>query len=131
MVIDTSAILAILSDEPERHHFNELIALSPPALLSAATYLEVRIVTEARWGKAGILDLKLLVATTSMTIVPFDAEQAIIAADAYSKYGRGRHPAGLNFGDCFAYALAKKTGEALLFKGDDFVHTDIPSATHG
>ena len=66
-----------------------------------------------------------------MAIIPFDAEQAIIAADAYSRYGRGRHPAGLNFGDCFAYALAKKTGEPLLFKGDDFIHTDIPSAAHG
>ena len=131
MVIDTSAILAILSREPEGHHFRELIALSPPALLSAATYLEVRIVTEARWGRDGVRDLKLFVAACSMAIIPFDAEQAIIAAEAYSRYGRGRHQAGLNFGDCFAYALAKKTGEPLLFKGDDFVHTDIASATHG
>ena len=130
MVIDTSAILAILSREPEGHHFSQLIALSPPALVSAATYLEVRIVTEARWGRDGVRDLKSFVTAPSMAIIPFDAEQAIIAADAYFRYGRGRHQAGLNFGDCFAYALAKNTGELLLFKGDDFVHTDIVSVTH-
>jgi ribonuclease VapC len=73
----------------------------------------------------------LLVASLSLAIVPFDEEQSMIAADAYSRYGRGRHQAGLNFGDCLAYALAKKTGEPLLFKGDDFVHTDIESVTHG
>jgi ribonuclease VapC len=131
MVIDTSAILAILSHEPEGHHFSELIILSPPALLSAATFLETRIVIETRWGRDGVRDLKLFISASSVAVIPFDAEQAIIAADAYSRYGRGRHHAGLNFGDCFAYALAKKTGEPLLFKGDDFVHTDIVSVSHG
>lgn len=131
MVVDTSAILAILSREPEGPHFKELIAVSPPALLSAGSYLEARIVAETRRGKAGAADLKLLVASLSLTIVPFDEEQSMIAADAHSRFGKGMHPAGLSFGDCFAYALATKTGEPLLFKGDDFVRTDIESVTHG
>ena len=116
MVIDTSAILAILSNEPEKH-FTQMIILTPPATMSARTYLEARIVTEARWGRAGLHDFKLLVAETSLTVIPFDDEQAVLAAEAYSRYGKGRHEASLNFGDCFAYALARKTGQALLFKG--------------
>jgi ribonuclease VapC len=131
MVIDTSAVMAILADEPERHHFNELIALAPPTVISAATYLEVRIVTEERWGKAGLRNLNLFMATASISIIPFDVEQAAIAAEAYSRYGKGRHAAGLNLGDCFAYALARRTGDALLFKRDDFAATDVASATHG
>jgi ribonuclease VapC len=130
MVIDTSAILAILSNEPEREHFTQMIILTPPAMMSAGTYLEARIVTEARWGRAGLQDFKLLVAETSMTVIPFDDEQAVLAAEAYSRYGKGRHEASLNFGDCFAYALARKTGQSLLFKGDDFSRTDVVSATH-
>jgi ribonuclease VapC len=130
MVIDTSAILAILSDEPERHHFNELIALSVPTLMSAGTHLETTIVTGARFGRAGLRDLRLFLVTTGTRIVPFDEEQATIAVDAHAVYGKGHHRAGLNFGDCFAYALAKKTREPLLFKGDDFAHTDISSALH-
>jgi ribonuclease VapC len=130
MVVDTSAILAILSNDPEREHFTQMIILSPPAMMSAATYLEARIVTEARWGRAGLQDFKLLLAATPMGVIPFDGEQAVLAAEAYSRYGRGRHEASLNFGDCFAYALAKKTGQSLLFKGDDFSRTDVLSATH-
>ncbi len=130
MVIDTSALLAILSDEPERRHFNELIALSPSPMISSGTYLEAAIVTEVRFGKEGGRDLKLLVSLASVTMIPFDADQAAIAVDAYSRYGKGRHPAGLNFGDCFAYALAIKYNKPLLFKGDDFPRTDVVSATH-
>ncbi len=130
MVIDTSAIIAILGKEPEGNHFGQLIALMPPALLSAGSYVESRIVAEGRWGSSGVGDLRALVASLSVTVLPFDAEQAMIAADAYSRYGRGRHPANLNFGDCFAYALSKATGERLLFKGDDFTHTDVESVTH-
>ena len=131
MVIDTSALLAILANEPEERHFSRMMVLTPPALVSAATYLEARIVAEARWGRAGVRDLKQLMGTASISIVPFDAEQAEVAADAYAKYGKGKHRAGLNFGDCFAYALAKRTGDSLLFKGDDFTATDVVSATHG
>lgn len=130
MVVDTSAILAILSDEPERSHFNELIAMAPSPIMSSGTYLETTIVTEARYGKEGVRDLKLFFAEASIAILPFDGDQAAIAADGFSRYGKGRHPAGLNFGDCFAYALAKKYDEPLLFKGDDFSRTDVSSATH-
>jgi ribonuclease VapC len=130
MVVDTSAILAILSNEPEREHFTQMIVLSPSAMMSAGTYLEARIVAEARWGRAGLHDFRLLLAATSIEVIPFDDEQAVLAAEAYSTYGRGRHEAGLNFGDCFPYALAKKTGQSLLFKGDDFSRTDVISATH-
>ncbi len=130
MVIDTSAVIAVLGHEPEGHHLGGLIATMPPALISTGTYLECRIVAEARWGRPGVVDLNNMIASASMAIMPFDHDQAMIAADAYSRYGRGRHPAGLNFGDCFAYALSKLTGEPLLFKGDDFTHTDVISVTH-
>ena len=130
MVIDTSAILAILADEPERNHFNALIAVSPIRLMSAGTHLETAIVVEARYGRLGVYDLRLFLATAGIEIAAFDSEQASIAADAYARFGKGRHAAGLNFGDCFAYALASKTNLPLLFKGEDFVHTDIASASH-
>jgi len=124
MVIDTSAIIAVLADEPERHTINEQIASSARRLISAGTYLETAIVIRARFGADGLRDLRQLLATAGLQIMPFDADQAVIAAEAYDRYGRGRHPAGLNFGDCFAYALSRATGEPLLFKGEDFAKTD-------
>lgn len=130
MVIDTSAILAILNNEPETHHFNELIVSSLVRLISAATYLETAIVVEARFGPQGVHNMKLFFSVAGLRIVPFDADQTKIAAKAYSKYGKGRHIAGLNFGDCFAYALSQFKREPLLFKGDDFVHTDVKSCVH-
>ena len=130
MVVDASAIVAILAREPEGSHFRELISLLPPAVMSAGSYLEARIVAEARRGTAGAGDLRLLLASLSVTVLPFDEEQAMIAAEAYARYGRGRHPANLNFGDCFAYALSRTTGEPLLFKGDDFAQTDVVPVTH-
>ena len=130
MVIDTSALMAILCDEAERHHFNELIAASPSRLISAGTYLETAIVVEARFGRKGTHHLKLFLTTASIDVIACDREQADIAADAYYRYGRGRHVSGLNYGDCFSYALAIQTDEPLLFKGDDFVHTDVSSATY-
>ncbi len=131
MVIDTSALLAVLFDEPERHHFNEIIALDPVRLLSAGSFLEASIVLEARYGPVGGSSLRLYCSTASIEIVAFDAEQAEIAAAAYRSYGKSRHPAGLHFGDCISYALAQARGEPLLFKGNDFTHTDIASVTHG
>ena len=131
MVVDTSALIAILSDEPERHHFNELIATSGECLMSAGSYLETAIVIQARYGKQGLLSLKLFIASAGIEIKAFDTEQAEIAATAYEAFGKGRHPAELNFGDCISYALAKQTGEPILFKGTDFQKTDIASATHG
>ena len=129
MVIDTSAIVAILADEPERHEFNRLIAESPVRRISAASYVEAGIVMAARNGRAGVHELKLFVTSASITVTPVDEEQAHVALDAFQSYGKGVHPAGLNYGDCFSYALASVKDEPLLFKGDDFGLTDVKSAT--
>ena len=131
MVLDTSALLAILMDEPERHRFNRLIAADPRRLLSAPSFVETAIVIEARYGEPGGRELDLLLHRADMEIVPTDAEQAELARVAWRVYGKGRHAAGLNFGDCFSYALARASGEALLFKGEDFSHTDISAADPG
>ena len=128
MVIDTSALVAILLDEPERRAFNEKIEADPRRLLSAVTFVEAALVIEARVGEAGGRELDLFLHRAGVETVPVDADQAEIARRAFRRYGPGRHPAGLNFGDCFAYALVKTTGEPLLFKGDDFGRTDIVAA---
>jgi ribonuclease VapC len=128
MIIDTSALVAILEDEPERRQFNECIEGAPTRLISAATLLEAGIVMEARRGEAAGLELDLLLQRARFEVVPVDAEQIEIAREAFRLYGRGRHPAGLNFGDCFSYALAASTGEPLLFKGSDFEKTDVTPA---
>lgn len=125
MVIDTSAILAILFEEVEASVIAEQISKDTKRLLSAGTALEVMIVIEARKGEAGGRELDLLLHRAKVDVVPFDSEQAEIARSAWRHYGKGNHPAGLNFGDCFAYALAKISGEPLLFKGNDFNQTDI------
>ncbi|MEB3185579.1 MAG: type II toxin-antitoxin system VapC family toxin [Cyanobacteriota bacterium] len=128
MVIDTSAVLAILQDEPERSAFNARIAAAETRLLSAATLAELSIVLEARFGADGQGDLDLFLSTAEIEIVAVDREQAELARSAFSSYGKGRHRAGLNFGDCFAYALARRAGFPLLFKGNDFTHTDLQPA---
>jgi ribonuclease VapC len=128
MVIDTSALIAILLDEPERRDCNEKIEADPKRLLSAASFVETALVIESRSGEAGGRELDLLLFRADVQIVPVDADQAEIARRAFRQYGRGNHPAGLNFGDCFAYALVKTTGEPLLFKGDDFAQTDVMPA---
>jgi len=125
MVLDTSAILAILFNESEASIIAELIAKDNRRLLSAGTALELMIVIEARKGETGGRELDLLLHRAKIDIVPFDNEQAEIARIAWRRYGKSNHPAGLNFGDCFAYALSKVSGEALLFKGNDFNQTDI------
>jgi ribonuclease VapC len=125
MVLDTSAILALLLDEPEAEHIAERVSLDPKRLLSAGTALELMIVIEVRKGEVGGRELDLLLHRAKIDIVPFDSEQAEIAREAWRKFGKSRHPAGLNFGDCFAYALSKLSGEPLLFKGQDFSQTDI------
>jgi ribonuclease VapC len=126
MVIDTSALIAILLDEPERRSVNEKIEADAVRLLSAASFVETALVIETRLGEAGGRELDLLIHRAEIEIVPVDADQAEIARRAFRRFGRGRHPAGLNFGDCFSYALAKASGEPLLFKGADFARTDIP-----
>lgn len=126
MVLDTSALIAILSAEPEAETFAAAIASADHRLLSAASFLETAVVIETRHGPAGGQKLDELMQVAQLQIEPVTNEQAMAARSAYRLYGKGRHPAGLNFGDCFAYALAKISGEPLLFKGNDFSQTDIP-----
>lgn len=125
MVLDTSSILAILLNEPEAAAFAEKISQDSKRLLSAGTALELMIVIEARKGEIGGRELDLLLHRAKIDIVPFDNEQAEIARTAWRLYGKSNHSAALNFGDCFAYALAKISGEPLLCKGNDFNQTDI------
>lgn len=128
MVIDPSALLAILQDEPERRTFNELIAAAPHRRLSTAGFVELSIVIEARYGAEGIRDLDLFLETAGVELVPFDARQARLAREGFRHFGKGRHPAGMNLGDCFSYALARTLDEPLLFKGQDFTLTDVRAA---
>src|SRR5690606_19457843 len=124
MVIDTSALIAVLWDEPERRRINEVIEASDSRLLSAATLVEASIVQGARHGPAGTRELDLLIREAEVEVIPVDDIQAYAARDAFATFGRGVHPAGLNFGDCFSYALALTAGHALVFKGEDFARTD-------
>jgi ribonuclease VapC len=128
MVIDSSAVIAILLDEPERRALNEKIEADQTRLVSVVSYVEAALVIESRLGEAGGRELDLLLHRAEVELTPVDLDQAEIARDAFRRFGRGRHPAALNFGDCFAYALAKTTGEPLLFKGNDFSRTDIVAA---
>jgi ribonuclease VapC len=125
MVIDSSALLAIFLGEPERNSFLQQITQADVRRLSAATALETGIVLEARKGEAAGREFDLFIVRANLEVVAVDAEQVEVARSAWRKYGKGRHPAGLNFGDCFAYALAKFSGEPLLAKGADFGSTDI------
>jgi ribonuclease VapC len=125
MVIDTSAIAAILFNEPERADFIDKIAADSTRLISAPTLLECLLVVESRKGTLGRAEVELFVYEANLTVVAFERTQVDLAAQAWRCYCKGRHPAGLNYGDCFAYALAKSTGEPLLFKGRDFSQTDI------
>ena len=128
MVLDTSAVLAILLDEPERRAFTEAIEADGTRLMSVASFVECSIVLETRLGPEGVRDLDLLVARAEVTLVPVDVDQAYVARQAFRTYGRGRHAANLNFGDCFAYALSRASAEPLLFKGSDFAQTDVVRA---
>ncbi len=125
MVIDTSAIVAIALDEPEAAAFEERIADDPVRLISAATVLEAVIVLEGRLGEAGGREFDLWLLKVGADIVPVDADQIAAARRAWRRFGKGRHPAGLNYGDCFSYALAFSRDESLLFKGEDFGKTDL------
>ena len=125
MVIDTSALAAIFFAEPERQLFLAAITAAETRLLSAASVLETGIVLEGRQGEAAGREFDLFVVRANLQIVPVDAEQAELARSAWRKFGKGRHPAALNYGDCFSYALAKSSGDPLLAKGTDFALTDI------
>ena len=125
MVIETSALVSMLTDEPEAQRFEAAVAADPVRLMSTASYLEAAIVIEQRFGEPGGRELDLWLHRAGVDLVGVDADQAEVARSAYRRFGKGRDPAGLNYGDCFAYALAKVSGEPLLVKGGDFVHTDI------
>ncbi|MBZ5620417.1 MAG: type II toxin-antitoxin system VapC family toxin [Acidobacteriia bacterium] len=125
MVIDTSALIAILQQEPEAGPYARAIGSDPVRLVSSVSALETAIVIESRKGPSGGRDFDLLLHEARAEVVPFTVEQFEIARGAYRKFGKGRHPAALNFGDCCTYALAKVSGEALLAKGNDFPRTDI------
>lgn len=128
MVIDTSALVAMLTDEPDAELFEARVADDPVRTMSTASYLETAIVIESRFGESGGRELDLWLHRASVSLVAVSADQAEVARAAYRQYGKGRHRAGLNYGDCFSYALAKVSGQPLLFKGDDFGHTDIVAA---
>ena len=125
MVIDTSAILAILFDEADAGRHADAIAGADRRIISAATLLEAAIVVDNQAGPEAGRQLDAFVERAQLTVAPVTGDQVRIARQAYLDFGKGNHPAGLNFGDCFAYALAKATREPLLFKGDDFSRTDV------
>lgn len=128
MVLETSVLVAIVLGEPDAEVLlRTIVDHDGELLLSAATRVEAGIVVEARHGPPGTADLELLLQRLHVRIVEFDGEQAERAVAAWRRFGKGRHPAGLNLGDCFSYALARAQGAPLLFKGDDFAQTDVSS----
>jgi ribonuclease VapC len=114
MVIDTSAILAILQGEPERRSFLEAIEAADSNRMSVASFVESSIVIESRYGAEGLLDLDRFVSRAGIELISVDKNQGQLARSAFSRFGKGRHPAGLNYGDCFSYAAAISLGEPLL-----------------
>lgn len=129
MIIDSSAILAILKNEAEAELFSEAIEAAPTVRISAASYLETSIVVDGYKNPKLKARMEEILDNPGITIEPVTPEQARIARQAYRDYGRGSgHPAKLNFGDCFSYALARDKREPILFKGDDFIHTDLRPA---
>ena len=128
MVIDTSALVAILLGEPDAERFARALGAAPVRLLSAVTRVELSCVIEGQKGETGRTDVELLLRDGGFEVVSVTSQQAEIAVDAFRRFGRGRHRARLNIGDCFSYALAVATDQVLLFKGDDFGHTDIRPA---
>jgi ribonuclease VapC len=128
MVIDSSALIAVLLGEPDAEVFSKAIANAPKRLVSAFSALETSIVIESKKGEPGGRELDLLIHKARIEIVPVNEEQFELARRAWRDFGKGRHPAGLNIGDCCSYALSKYSGEPLLYKGEDFSKTDIQSA---
>jgi ribonuclease VapC len=128
MIVDTSAIVALLYEEPEASVMEESLAAANRTMMSAASIVEAGMVCEGRGGAPAAARLDALLSRIQVEIVPFSAEHAALAIDGWRRYGKGRHPASLNLGDCFAYALAKSRNEPLLFKGEDFAQTDVKAA---
>lgn len=130
MVVDTSILVAIVFGEPDAEVFKLALRSAAPGtiVMSAVTAVEAAMVVEARHGADGARDLEALISTLSIRVEAVNDAQAGVAKEAWSRFGKGRHPAGLNLGDLFPYALARTTGDSLLFKGDDFNRTDVRSA---
>jgi ribonuclease VapC len=128
IVIDSSALVAILRDEPERRPFIDAIVDLGKPRLSAATYVEASMIMELRLGDRGGREIDVLMEDVGIAIVPVDQAQAKIAREAFRRFGKGRHRASLNFGDCFVYALARTLDAPVLFKGNDFTLTDLKRA---
>jgi len=129
MIVDTSAIVAAVTDEPDGAVFRNAILGAESLAMAAITVLETRIVLHSRYGTAAVSAFDEMLESFSIEVVPFDAELARVAFEAFRRYGKGQgHPAQLNIVDCTAYALAKIRNETLLFKGDDFLRTDITRA---
>lgn len=128
LAVDTSVFAAILFQEPETDDFLRRLSAAGRIGISAANKAELLMVIQSRLGAAGRIRAVELLARYSVAVIPVDDASADLAAEAFSRFGKGRHPAGLNFGDCFAYALAKRYAVPLLFKGNDFSRTDIASA---
>ena len=128
MIVDTSAVIAILFEESEAERFHQAIAQAPHSRMSVANFLEAAMVLEGRSGLESGRDLDDYLQEAMIELEPVTVEQAHAARRAWRRFGKGNHPAGLNYGDCFAYALAEVTGEPLLFKGQDFALTDVEVA---
>ncbi len=128
MIAGSSALVAIMTDEPEAFIFNRMIVRTGSTLIAAPTYLETSMVLSGRRGPGAVEALDVYIAKSGLTILPFTADHAKLAAQAFLRYGKGRHPAGLNFGDCIAYATSKLEAMPLLYKGDDFALTDVETA---
>jgi len=128
MIIDTSALVAILYREPEAAAFVQLIHDADVCRMSVATHVELFLVVESQLGPEGARQAEAFIRRAGIVLEPVTVEQDELACQAFVDFGKGRHPAGLNVGDCFSYALAKATGEPLLFKGSDFARTDIVPA---
>ena len=125
MIVDTSALVAVLFAEPDAEAYALAIAAADRCRISAANYVETAIVIEAQTRDTGSREFDAFFRRSGIVIEPITEEHAHLARRAYTEFGRGRHRAGLNFGDCFAYALARATGEPLLYKGEDFKRTDV------
>lgn len=128
-MVDTSAIMAILLREPDAERYIAVLLDADEVLISASTVLEATIVATKLTGSA--IAIERMVSSQPLTVVPFDWDQLLAAQQGFVRFGKGRHPAGLNFGDCFSYALAQLRGLPLLYKGDDFAQVDVLSALEG
>jgi ribonuclease VapC len=128
VILDTSALIAVLYDEPERTHFAQLIYDADVCRVSVVSFVELSMVVESQLNPEAARQVDMLFRRAGIIIEPVTVEHGYLARQAFLDFGKGRHKAGLNFGDCFAYALARATGESLLFKGNNFSRTDVVAA---